>query len=214
MRISDVFFLCRTDAVEGFLKKHLLVARYLSLILAHFLANFNQSTSTPRVFTLSFSSKHAFLMQTICGRTIGYNIILLLLQIILERQQDIAKNKDGKNDITEFLTDPVIDDFVLNEFKSHKMFEVYKLNGTLQGVSFDTPKKKNQNHLKLTLRDLRTIVATLYKTPISTPVNENLTKNRPTLITLCDRYYALRIEQLSTDMLPKLREELKAAKVF
>lgn len=51
------------------------------------------------------------------------NIVLLLLQLVLQRQQTLA-HRDKSVDLQTLLKDPVIDNDVLVEFKTHKLVQL------------------------------------------------------------------------------------------
>lgn len=50
--------------------------------------------------------------------------MLLLLQLVLQRQQTLA-HRDKSVDLQTLLKDPVIDNDVLVEFKTHKLVQLY-----------------------------------------------------------------------------------------
>ncbi|EDO18730.1 hypothetical protein Kpol_1055p87 [Vanderwaltozyma polyspora DSM 70294] len=116
------------------------------------------------------------------------NVILLLLQIILHRQQSIS-HKDKKKDYNLLLVEPVIDTEVLKEFQNHKL------------VKLHAPDMCN-----IQLRSLRLLVNEIFEKGIP-EVEGNIPVN---IVSLANYYYAKRIKQIEDVELPRLRNEMKS----
>ncbi|CCK69033.1 Swc7p KNAG_0B06030 [Huiozyma naganishii CBS 8797] len=117
--------------------------------------------------------------------TFPHNVALLLLQILLQRQQYLA-HRDKSLQLKSLLKEPIVDAQVLEQFTSHKLVKLY--SPELQDV---------------TLRTLRAMVGQLFVEGA-----EELSDQQITVITLANSYYNKRIQQLETQLLPQLKQEL------
>lgn len=128
------------------------------------------------------------------------NIVLLLLQIILARQEDICRGDKDKN-IDQLLQDPILDNGTLQQFITHPLVQIY------------SPQVKT-----LTQRKLRALVAEIFENGFhvaaesSAAINEVAARFQneapPTVVTLANFYYELRILQLERDLIPTAKESL------
>lgn len=114
------------------------------------------------------------------------NVLLLLLQLILQRQQALV-HQDKSLDLTALLKEPIVDKEVLIQFQNHKLVKMY------------APELCNVH-----LRVLKSLVADIFMT--STPGDE--THDGTTVITLANYYYNQRIAELTQDQLPRIRQEI------
>lgn len=116
-----------------------------------------------------------------------YNIILVLLQIILHRQQVIThKNKNLKYE--ELLENPTIDNETLIEFQHHKLVKLY-----------------SPDLCDIQLRRLKTMVIDIFEEGIPhLSSSESLN-----LITLANYYYAKRIQEIEETEIPELFNDIK-----
>ncbi|CCC72120.1 hypothetical protein NCAS_0J01410 [Naumovozyma castellii] len=114
------------------------------------------------------------------------NVPLLLLQIILQRQQVLA-HKDKNLHMETLIKDPIIDDEILNQFISHKLIKIY------------TP---DLSHM--TKRSLKTMVNELFVEGLST------SQDPVTIVTLANYYYERRVKELETELIPQLKSQLQA----
>ncbi|KAH3899924.1 uncharacterized protein SCODWIG_00149 [Saccharomycodes ludwigii] len=124
------------------------------------------------------------------------HIILLLLQIVLHRQQYLC-HKDSNLSEVECAKNPVIDDFIFNTFINHKLVKYYNIMS-----------KNTRNSVvptDLTLEELKQIVRSIYSRGL--PQNENNDPN--TLVALCNYYYFKRIDELENNILPKIKKQLQ-----
>ncbi|QLL33250.1 hypothetical protein HG536_0E01610 [Torulaspora globosa] len=118
------------------------------------------------------------------------NVILLLLQLLLQRQQTLAHH-DKSLDLTQLLREPIIDKEVLAQFQNHKLVKMY------------SPELCN-----LHLRALRGLVTDLFTYGI--PGAEGLDAQETNVITLANYYYNKRLAELTLTQLPELRQEIKS----
>ncbi|CAL9733741.1 SWR1-complex protein 7 [Monosporozyma servazzii] len=124
------------------------------------------------------------------------NIVLLLLQVILARQQEICRT-DKDKDLEYLLGDPIIDDEVLHQFTSHTLINLYSAQ------------------LKtLTIRKLKTLVAEIFQNSFHSAVEysdvltERFQEEEITIVTLANFYYDWRVMQLEQDVIPKAKEDI------
>lgn len=112
------------------------------------------------------------------------NIALLLLQIILYRQQELCHNNKSIK-YTDLLINPVLDDSILKSFSTHKLVKLY----APELHDLDLPRLTAIFH-ELFFQGIPDI-----KEPI-------------TIITLANYYYDKRIQELERDEIPKLKHQL------
>lgn len=124
------------------------------------------------------------------------NIVLLLLQIILARQQEICRTDKDKN-LEQLLSDPILDDEVLHQFTSHALTQLYS-------VQLKT----------LTIRKLKTLVAEIFQNSFhsvaeySDVLLERFKEEEVTIVTLANFYYDWRVMQLEQDVIPKAKQDI------
>ncbi|CCF56037.1 hypothetical protein KAFR_0A06020 [Kazachstania africana CBS 2517] len=116
------------------------------------------------------------------------NVILLLLQIILRRQQILCHRDVGLN-MEDLRKDPIIDNEILHAFQSHKLTRLYA-----------------PDIEAMTLRGLKSLAADVFSEGIPSEDEEH-SKETVDILDLANYYYNLRIEELE-NQLPKLKEEL------
>ncbi|QLQ80808.1 hypothetical protein HG537_0E01630 [Torulaspora globosa] len=117
------------------------------------------------------------------------NVILLLLQLLLQRQQTLAHHNKSL-DLAQLLRDPIVDKEVLDQFQNHKLVKMY------------SPELSN-----LHLRALKGLVTDLFTYGI--PSAESPQGQETNVITLANHYYNKRIGELTLIELPELRQEIK-----
>ncbi|AQZ18256.1 SWC7 (YLR385C) [Zygosaccharomyces parabailii] len=116
------------------------------------------------------------------------NVKLLLLQILLRRQQTLA-HQDKSLELTELLREPIVDKEALQQFQSHKLVRMYC--SELCAVS---------------TRTLKSLVSELFQ--IGIPVQAETPHDPVTLITLAEYYYSQRIEEIESQQMPELRQHM------
>ncbi|CAI4046983.1 Swc7p SKDI_12G4110 [Saccharomyces kudriavzevii IFO 1802] len=119
------------------------------------------------------------------------NIVLLLLQIILRRQQILA-HRDKTLNLQELLMEPIIDNDILTEFKTHKLVQLYG----------------PQYYRDISLRGLKTMVTDIFAEEIPKAEQSSETDEPTTVVTLANHYYAQRIDELQKTEIPQLKELL------
>ncbi|SCV05941.1 LANO_0H18558g1_1 [Lachancea nothofagi CBS 11611] len=112
------------------------------------------------------------------------NVALLLLQIVLYRQQELS-HADKSLKLDDLLQEPIVDDIILTKFNTHRLVKLYA-----SGLS------------GLQLRTLKGIVRSLF--------NKGLPdKNAPvTVVTLANYYYYTRVAELEQEQIPKLKKQI------
>lgn len=130
------------------------------------------------------------------------NIVLLLLQIILARQQELCK-LDKTLKLEYLLVDPILDNDVLQKFIKHPLLKLYS--------------RPAQN---LTLRKLRTLIAEIFDNGFQIKyVDDNNVdfsdmcdrynkETVPNVISLANFYYEYRIVQLEKKLIPCAKSDL------
>ncbi|CAI4047316.1 hypothetical protein N7582_004048 [Saccharomyces uvarum] len=119
------------------------------------------------------------------------NIVLLLLQIILQRQQALT-HRDKSLNLEEMLKEPIIDNDILTEFKTHKLVQLYG----------------PQYYRDISLRGLKTMVTDIFANGIPKTAQPSETDEPITVVSLANHYYAQRVDELQGRELPQLREQL------
>lgn len=114
------------------------------------------------------------------------NVLLLLLQLLLQRQQALA-HQDKSLDLTALLREPIVDKEVLAQFQSHKLVKMYA-----------------PELCSVHLRILKSLVADIFLAGL--PGEE--TQDEVTVISLANHYYSQRIEELTLDQLPRIRHDM------
>lgn len=114
------------------------------------------------------------------------NVILLLLQLILQRQQTLA-HQDKLLDLTALLKEPLVDKQVLGQFQNHKLVKLYA-----------------PELCSVHLRILRGLVSDIFQNARS----DQDSSEDITVITLANHYYNRRIEELTVVELPRIRQEM------
>lgn len=113
------------------------------------------------------------------------NIVLLLLQIVLYRQQELIHN-DKSLDQEQLMKDPIIDEEVLEQFRAHTL------------VKLCAPELRSAQ-----LRKLRNMVKDIF--------DLELPDGQPaTLVTLANHYYARRVQELQNTEIPQLQTQISA----
>lgn len=118
------------------------------------------------------------------------NVVLLLLQLLLQRQQALAHH-DKSLDLTQLLKDPIVDKEVLTQFQNHKLVKMYA-----------------PELCSVHLRSLKGLVTDIFTYGI--PVTEDVSGQEITVITLANHYYNKRLAELTQFELPELRQEIKS----
>ncbi|AAS52732.1 AER048Cp [Eremothecium gossypii ATCC 10895] len=118
-----------------------------------------------------------------------YNVTLLLLQVVLHRQQELAHQDKTLSQIS-LLREPVVDTAVLERFSAHRVVRLYAPE--LCGLRLE--------ELQAVVREVfaRGLAGSAEDTPV-------------TLITLANHYYRLRVQELELQELPKLKELMESA---
>ncbi|CCD27112.1 Swc7p NDAI_0J02200 [Naumovozyma dairenensis CBS 421] len=123
------------------------------------------------------------------------NVILLLLQIILQRQQ-VLSHKDKSLNLQTLLQDPIIDNEVLQQFNSHKLVKLY------------CPELSS-----MTRRTLQAMVHDIFQSGFgatsSSPLEEQYANIPITVASLANFYYDKRLNEIQQEELPKLEQQLK-----
>lgn len=115
---------------------------------------------------------------------LGANIALLLMQIVLRRQQELS-HSDKSLDKEQLLKDPVIDESILAEFTNHRLVKLYAPD--LQGMQ---------------LRMLRSIIRGLFEAGLPD-------KDAPvTVVTLANHFYYSRVAELEAEQIPALKQQI------
>ncbi|SCU94415.1 LAME_0F07382g1_1 [Lachancea meyersii CBS 8951] len=113
------------------------------------------------------------------------NVALLLLQLVLYRQQEFSHNDTGAK-LNELLVNPVVDEIVLDRFTNHRLVKLYA-----------------PELVKVRLRALKKEVNDLFSAGLPD-------KNMPvTVITLANHFYYTRVKELEQDQIPKINEQLR-----
>ncbi|CCE61901.1 hypothetical protein TPHA_0B02290 [Tetrapisispora phaffii CBS 4417] len=121
------------------------------------------------------------------------NVILLLLQIILERQQNLShifqNQKANKEKYEKLLERPIIDQEILSRFVTDKLVIMYA-----------------PELCEMQLRSLKTLVLDIFNKGIEGEDKESILVN---VITLANYYYYKRIKDIEETRLPELRSQMK-----
>ena len=117
--------------------------------------------------------------------------MLLLLQIVLQRQQTLA-HRDKSLDLQELLREPIIDNDILAEFKKHKLVQLYG----------------PQYCCDISLRGLKTMVTDIFASGIPNAAQPSGNDQPVTVVELANYYYMQRINELQNTELPQLKEVL------
>lgn len=119
------------------------------------------------------------------------NIVLLLLQIVLQRQQNLA-HRDKSLNLQELLREPIIDNDILVEFKKHKLVQLYG----------------PQYCRDISLRGLKTMVTDIFASGTPKAPQPSGNDQPVTVVELANYYYMQRINELQNTELPQLKEVL------
>ncbi|CAR22887.1 Swc7p [Lachancea thermotolerans CBS 6340] len=113
------------------------------------------------------------------------NVALLLLQIVLYRQQELL-HMDKTLDNDQLLADPVLDEMILSKFANHRLVRMYAPE--LSGIQ---------------LRTLKGIVRELFEQGLpddDVPV---------TVVTLANHFYYTRVQELEREQIPELKAKVQ-----
>lgn len=116
------------------------------------------------------------------------NVKLLLLQILLRRQQTLT-HQDRSLQIGQLLQEPIVDKEALQQFQSHKLVRMY-----------------SPELCTVSTRSLKGLVSELFQ--IGLPGQEENSEEPVTIIMLAEYYYAQRIEEIETLQMPELRQQI------
>lgn len=116
------------------------------------------------------------------------NVILLLLQIVLQRQQFLA-HQDKTLDLDSLLREPIIDRVILTEFQNHKLVKMYL-----------------PDFVTLQMRGLKSLVNEVFEEGIADGNSDD--DAGITVISLANHYYAKRIRELESSELPALKTSI------
>ncbi|AMD19914.1 HCL237Cp [Eremothecium sinecaudum] len=111
------------------------------------------------------------------------NVVLLLLQMLLYRQQEL-KNKDKALDYEKLLEEPIVDEEVLERFTSHKLVKLY-----------------NPYLCTIRLWELKKTVREIFSKGL-----EDKSIAKLNLVTLANQYYKRRMNELQFKEIPRLKE--------
>ncbi|SCU77878.1 LAMI_0A02652g1_1 [Lachancea mirantina] len=115
------------------------------------------------------------------------NVILLILQIVFYRQQELAHG-DNSVKLDELMLEPVVDESVLTRFRNHKLIRLY-----------------NPDQCGVQLRTLKGIVRDIFELGLPEESAD------VTVISLANHYYAQRIKELEEKELPQLQMQMRRA---
>lgn len=130
------------------------------------------------------------------------NIVLLLLQIILARQQEYCK-LDKTKKLENLLVDPILDNEILERFIKHPLLKIY-----------------HQPSQSLTLRQLKILIREVFDNGFQiiyndkddydfSKISDKFTKDTiPNIISLANFYYECRIAQLENELIPNIKSDL------
>ncbi|AET38771.1 Swc7p Ecym_3278 [Eremothecium cymbalariae DBVPG len=116
------------------------------------------------------------------------NVTLLLLQLLLYRQQELVHNNRAL-DYERLLMNPTVDEEVLKRFTRHKLVRLYC-----------------PYICDIQLRGMKSIVQDIF----TKGLKDNKGNVPVTLVTLANHYYRQRIQQLEKEELPKLKELIQS----
>lgn len=117
------------------------------------------------------------------------NVILLLLQVLLKRQQTLA-HQDKSLNISHLLKEPVVDKDVLVQFQTHKIVKMY-----------------SPDLCNIQMRSLKSLISDLFERGLPADETEE-GENVVDVISLANHYYIKRMEELEQNQLPQLRKEI------
>ncbi|CAL9729264.1 SWR1-complex protein 7 [Monosporozyma unispora] len=124
------------------------------------------------------------------------NVVLLLLQIVLARQQEICRI-DKDKDFDQLIIEPILDNKILYQFTTHALTQLY------------SPQVKS-----LTIRKLKTLLAEIFENRFksaaeySDALTERFQKEEATVVTLANFYYNWRVMQLEQNLIPTARDDI------
>lgn len=118
------------------------------------------------------------------------NVVLLLLQVLLKRQQTLA-HQDKSLDISHLLKEPVVDKDVLIQFQTHRIVKIY-----------------SPDLCNIQMRSLKSMISDLFERGLPADEEEEEGEDVVDVITLANHYYMKRIEELEQNQLPQLRKEI------
>ncbi|GAV52524.1 hypothetical protein ZYGR_0AG05150 [Zygosaccharomyces rouxii] len=116
------------------------------------------------------------------------NVKLLLLQILLRRQQALA-HQDKSLSLPQLLKEPIVDRESLQEFQSHKVVQLY-----------------SPGLCTVSLRTLKSMVSELFERGL--PYKTEGPDEPITIIKLAEYYYSERIQEIQDVQMPRLREQM------
>ena len=120
-----------------------------------------------------------------------YSVILLLLQIVLKREQTLAHD-NRKLSLDKLLTDPIIDEVILSEFQSHNLVKLYA-----------------PELCTVSLRGLKALVREVFDAGIPHDTSsQHSGKMVVTVVTLANYYYERQLKYLEQEELPRLKREM------
>lgn len=122
------------------------------------------------------------------------NVILLFLQVILQRQHQLVHD-DKTVSIEDLLVHPIIDSKILNDLQNHKLTKLY------------TPMLCTAS-----LRTIKTLFNDIVEAGISADdsikVKEERLPEEVNLVALANYYYGKRINELESIEIPALRNAI------
>lgn len=128
------------------------------------------------------------------------NIVLLLLQIVLAEQEQLAHQIKNAS-LEDLLKDPVVDSKVLSQFTQHQLVKLY------------APELAH-----MSLRGLKSVVRDVFDKGIpkefiekTQESDENNDFSSVTVVTLANYYYSKRISELQDGQLPELKKQIQEA---
>lgn len=116
------------------------------------------------------------------------NVKLLLLQILLRRQQTLA-HQDKSISLPQLLKEPIVDRESLQEFQSHKLVRMY-----------------SPELCAIPLRTFKSMVSKLFEEGL--PYKTEGLDEPITIIKLAEYYYSERIQEIQEVQLPRLKEQM------
>lgn len=117
------------------------------------------------------------------------NVILLLLQVLLKRQQTLA-HQDKSLNISHLLKEPVVDKDVLVQFQTHKIVKMY-----------------SPDLCNIQMRSLKSLISDLFERGLPADETEE-GEEIVDVISLANHYYIKRMKELEQNQLPQLRKEI------
>lgn len=116
------------------------------------------------------------------------NVKLLLLQILLRRQQALT-HQDKSFSLSQLLREPIVDRELLQEFQTHKLVRMH-----------------SPELCTVPLRTLKSIVSDLFEAGL--PHRTDGPEEPVTVVSLAEYYYSKRIQEIRDTQLPELRQQM------